>query len=246
MPTPAAALREDRVIELVIDDIVRSGRSVALIDRPDRKAECNDCLTVDAELLIDGQRWAMDLTTLCWHSELEDAVQKLTSRLTREFGSRLEAMGRMLCVTCHIGTDEAVTGPLIDLARAAITSGQNQRRGAEAATLWPCAPALGTVVVQPWLSRSPNVLEEIVISTGEPIGKTLRRQLSYARAFGYWTCLAIDQRGSPDLTFGAHFLPLPGTIILAVQQVEATEGDSFDAAVVVREDDAVVWIRPSA
>ena len=99
VPTPDATRREDHVVDLVISDLVRSGRSVTLLDRPDRNAERTDGLTVDAELLVDGQRWAMDVTTLRWRSGLEGAVEKLKVRLKREFGADLDATGRTLVMT---------------------------------------------------------------------------------------------------------------------------------------------------
>jgi len=244
MPTPEAEQREDRVIELVIADFVRTGRSVAFLDRPDRNTQRDDGLTVDAELMVDGQRWAMDVTTLRWQSGLEGAVRKLKSRLTREFGAELEGAKRTLCVTCHVSTDESVIRPLVELAREAVVSGQNKERRDEAATLWPWSPELGAVEVQPWLGQSANLREEIVLSSGEPLGKKLTRQLSRARELGHRTCLAIDQRGSPDLEFGANFMPLPGTIIAALVQVEAAAGESFDVVALIREDDALYWIRP--
>ncbi len=86
MPTQAAEQREDRVVELVIADLVCSGKSVTLLDRPDRNALRNDGLTVDAEIMVDGQRWAVEVTTLRWKSGLEGAVRKLKSRLTTVFG----------------------------------------------------------------------------------------------------------------------------------------------------------------
>ena len=244
VPTAAAEQREDRVIELVIADLVRTGRSVALLDRPDRNTQRDDGLTVDAELMVDGQRWAMDVTTLRWQSGLEGAVRKLEARLIKEFGTQLEAAKRTLCVTCHVSTDESVIRPLVELAREAVVSGQNKERGDEAATLWPWSPELGAVEVQPWLGQSANLREEIVLSSGEPLGKKLTRQLSRARELGHQTCLAIDQRGAPDLEFGANFMPLPGTIDAALGQVEVEAGESFDAVAVIREDDALYWIRP--
>jgi hypothetical protein len=36
VPTPDATRREDQVVDLVISDLVRSGRAVTLLDRPDR------------------------------------------------------------------------------------------------------------------------------------------------------------------------------------------------------------------
>jgi hypothetical protein len=139
----------------------------------------------------------MEVTTLRWRSGLEGAVEKLEVRLKREFGADLDAAGRTLVMTCHVSADEDVIRSLVELARRAVTSGQNQERNDEAASLWPRAPELGAVIVQPWLGQSANLQDEIVLSSGQPIGKKLRGQLSGARALGYRTCLAIDQRGPP-------------------------------------------------
>ena len=86
MPTPAAERREDEVIALIAADLIRSGRSASILDRPDRNSDRTDGLTVDAELAVDAELWALDVTTLRWHQDLEGAVQKLQARLTREFG----------------------------------------------------------------------------------------------------------------------------------------------------------------
>jgi hypothetical protein len=82
VPTPDATRREDQVVDLVISDLGRSGRTVTLLDRPDRHVDRTDGLTVDAELSVDGQRWAMDVTTLRWRSGLEGAAEKLEVRLS--------------------------------------------------------------------------------------------------------------------------------------------------------------------
>ena len=243
VPTPDATRREDHVVDLVISDLVRSGRSVTLLDRPDRNAERTDGLTVDAELLVDGQRWAMDVTTLRWRSGLEGAVEKLKVRLKREFGADLDATGRTLVMTCHVSADEDVIRSLVELARSAVMSGQNQERNDEAASLWPRTPELGAVIVQPWLGQSANLQDEIVLSSGQPLGKKLRGQQSGARALGYRTCLAIDQRGAPDLRFGANFMPHPETIAAAVEQVEVEAGAPFDLLALIRDDDTVRWLR---
>lgn len=240
MPTPTAERREDEVVALIVADLVRSGRSTTIIDRPDRNAGRADGLTVDAELVVDAEPWALDVTTLRWHQGLEGAVQKIRARLTREFGAQLQALGRTLIVTCHVSTDEQVIRSLVELARQAVVSG-HQRRGDEEAALWPWSPELGVIEVQPWLGQSANLIEEVVLSSGDALGKKLRGQLARARGRGYRTCLAIDQSGSPDLRFGANFLPLPGTIVAAVEQVEVTAGASFDVLVLV--GDSVQWIR---
>ena len=133
--------------------------------------------------------------------------------------------------------------PLVELARVALDSGRSERRGDEAAELWPWSPELGPVEVQPWLSQSANLRDEILLSSGEAFAKKLRGQLSHARGLGYRTVLAIDQNGAPDLKFGGNFLPLPGTIIAAVEQMESAAGASLDVLILVREDDTVHWLR---
>ena len=180
MPTPAAERREDEVIALVATDLLRSGSSATLLDRPDRNASRADGLTVDAEFAVDGERWAMDVTTLRWHQGLEGAVQKLQARLEREFRRQLEAAEWTLVVTCHASADEKVIHSLVELARQAVVSGHSQDRGDEAAVLSPWSPGLGAVVVQPWLGQSANLREEIVLSSGEPLEKKLGGQLKHA------------------------------------------------------------------
>jgi hypothetical protein len=243
MPTPAAERREDEVIALIAADLVRSGCSATILDRPDRNADRADGLTVDAELAVDAERWALDVTTLRWRQGLEGAVQKVKARLTREFGAQLKAAGRTLVVHCHVSTDTEVIRSLVELARQAVISGQSQLREDEEAALWPWLPELGAVDVQPWLSQSANLKEEVMLSSGEALGRKLRGQFSQARGLGYCTCLAIDQSGPPDLRFGANFLPRPGTIIAAVEQVEATAGASFDVLVLLEERHTVQWLR---
>lgn len=243
MPTPDATRREDQVVDLVISDLIWSGSSVTLLDRPDRSAKRSDGLTVDAELSVDGQRWAMDVTTLRWRPGLEGAVQKLETRLEREFGDDLEAAGRTLAMTCHVSAEEQVIRSLVELARLAVTSGQSQVRGDEAASLWPWSPELGAVVVQPWLGQSANLQNEIVLSSGDALARKLRGQLSGARGLGYRTCLAIDQRGAADLKFGANFMPHPETIVNAIEQVEVEAGTPFDLLALIHDDDTVRWLR---
>lgn len=244
MPSHSACEREDQVVDLVIADLSQSGRLARVVDRPDRgQSRRADGLTVDVELEVDGERWAMDVTTLRWHSGLEGAVQKLEDRLTKEFGPQLEAVGRTLIVTCRVSKNEKSIHSIIELARQAVVSGQNQRRGDEAAALYPWSPELGAVEVQPWLGQLTNLTEEIVLAFGNSLEEKLKGQLVKARALGYRTCLAIDQRGSPDLKYGANFLPLPETILIGVHKVETKVGTSCDYLAIIRENDAVHWIR---
>jgi hypothetical protein len=89
VPTPFAADREDQVVRLVISDLVGSGHAA---DRPDRNPSRSDGLTVDAELSVDGERWALDAMTLRWRPALEGSVAKLEARLEKEFRAQLQAL----------------------------------------------------------------------------------------------------------------------------------------------------------
>lgn len=194
-------------------------------------------------LAVGNARWALDVMTLRWRPDLEASVRKLKGRLEEEFGTELRGAQRTLTVTCHVASDKHVVRALVDLARQAINSRQPQRRGGEAAQLWPWSPQLGAVDVQPWLGQSANLREEILLSSGDALRKKLWGQFSRARDLGYRTCVAIDQRGPRDLMFGANSLPLPDTVAAAVEQVEATVGSSFDIVILIGYGDRVHWIR---
>jgi len=243
VPTSAAESREDRVIELVVGDLVESGYAAELVDRPHRNRSRPDLLTVDAELSVGDERWALDVMTLRWRPGLEGAVEKLEARLERDFRSQLDAVNTTLVVTGHVSFDESVIRPLVELARLAVESGQDQVRRDESASLWPRSSELGAVEVQPWLGTTADVRQEVIASSGETLGRKLRKQLARARELGYRTALSVDQHGSQDLRFGANFLPLPGTIIRAVEEVEEREKLSLDVLVLVRDDDSVHWVR---
>ncbi len=187
MPTPDATRREDQVVDLVISDLIRSGRSVTLLDRPDRHRD-----------RADGQRWAMDVTTLRWRSGLEGAVEKLEVRLKREFGADLDSVGGALVMTCHVSADEDVIRSLVELARSAVTSGQNQERNDESASLWPRTPELGAVIVQPWLGQSANLQDEIVLSSGQPLGRSCEDSNPVREPLG--TALALPSISGAPLT----------------------------------------------
>ena len=246
MPTPDAERREDAVVHLVELDLRESGRTVELLDRPDRHKRRSDGLTTDAVFSVDGSLWATDVTTLRWHHNLESRVRKLTSRLEREFGQELKATGMTLYVTCHVLRDDSATesiASLVELARAAITSGHDQVRGDEAAQLHPRESDSVAVVVQPWLTHSVKVVDEVVGSLGPALRKKLTQQLTRARPLGYITCLVIDQRGACDLTYGANVMPFPETVAQAVELVETEVGVVLDRVALIREDDSVIWIR---
>lgn len=243
MPTPLAEQRENAVIDRVVDSLIRSGQLVTILDRPDRSHRGGDGLTVDAELAVGGERWALDVMTLRWQSELESLVQKLKRRLEDEFGTQLDNAGKTLIVTCHISSDEQHIRALVDLSRQTMGSGQSRRRGSEVVSLWSRSPQLGAVKVEPVLGQSANVREEIVLSLGDALKKKLRGQLSRARALGYRTSLAIDQRGAPDLEFRANVLALPETVASAIERVEATVGTLCDILVLIQESDRVLWLR---
>lgn len=246
MPTPDAERREDAVVHLVELDLRESGRTVELLDRPDRHKRRSDGLTTDAVFRVDGSLWATDVTTLRWHHNLESRVRKLTSRLEREFGQELKATGMTLYVTCHVLRDDFATesiASLVELARAAITSGHDQVRGDEAAQLRPRESDSVAVVVQPWLTHSAKVVDEVVGSLGPALRKKLTQQLTRARPLGYITCLVVDLRGASDLKFGANFLPSPETVAEAIELVEAEVGIDLDRAALIRENDSVIWLR---
>jgi hypothetical protein len=58
MPPSTAEQREDKVISLLVADLMRLGRTAAVLDRPDRNADRTDGLTVDAELALLGAVFA--------------------------------------------------------------------------------------------------------------------------------------------------------------------------------------------
>ena len=64
MPTPSAETLEDEVVGIVVSDLLATGHTAELLDRPDWNPDRIDGLTVDAELGVDGERWAMDVITL--------------------------------------------------------------------------------------------------------------------------------------------------------------------------------------
>lgn len=145
-----------------------------------------------------------------------------------------------MALSCHVSSDEPVIWSIVESARRTVVSGLDQTHGHEAAA----RRSWGAVEVQPWLGQSADPREDILFSSGEPITKKLQGQLSRARDLGFRTCLAIDQRGSSDLNFGANFMRW-GHDRPAVGQTEAAAKLSFDVVVLVGNDDTDTWIRRS-
>lgn len=244
MPTAAAEAREDEVVGIVVSNLVAGGRSAELVDRPDRNPDRADGLTVDAELRVDAERWAMDVITLRYDSQLESAVGKLEARLKREFGAQLDAGGTRLSVLGYVLTDETGNEGLVELARRALRSGEQEWSGDELAFVQLRPLGEDSVGVGPWLGRTADLRVELTSSSGGPIAKKLRRQLGRARDLGYQTCLALDQKGAGDLQYPANFLPDPATILQAITDVEQQVGVNVDLLVLVASDDAAHWLRP--
>lgn len=246
MPSPAACEREDRVIELIIDNLSRSGREVNLKGRPDRlPADDTGGLTVDALLQIDEECWALDVMTLRWGQQYEGFVEKLTRELNRRFGGQLRNMKRTLCVTCSVNSEKSHFQELLTMAASAMASPEGCRGiGLEEARLWPWSPGIGPVEVQPWLGQSANVREDLRLSSGNALKKKLLGQFQRAREMGYRTCLAIDQRGASDLKYGANFLAIPQIVVAFLEEIEAEVGTSLDLAAIIHENDGVSWVRP--
>ena len=111
LPTDAAIAREDWVVDLTVAAFASLGLDTTVIDRPDRSADRSDGLTVDAELLVSGVRWAVDIVTLRWRSQLESDVAKLKGRLMKEFGPSLKVAHKSLVLTCHPSAKEANVTP---------------------------------------------------------------------------------------------------------------------------------------
>lgn len=244
MPTSAANAREDQVIRLIHESLLATGHNVVLVDRPDRNRPSRiDDLTVDAEFSVDGERWALDVTTLRWRPSLEGAVERVKGALDREFRVELERSQTTLVLYCHPSAERGAEHSLVGLARAAIESGKDQRREDELAQLRPRSAGLEAIEVCPWLSETPDVKEEVVLSFGAAAAKKLKVQLTSARALGYRIALAIDQRGAEDLRFGANFLPSSATVASVVADLETQTGVLLDAVLLVGPENDVQWLR---
>lgn len=243
MPTPSAEVREDEVVGIVVSDLLATGHTAELLDRPDRNPDRTDGLTVDAELGVDGERWAMDVITLRYASELESIVAKLTARLKREFGPQLDATGTRLSVVGHVLVDEGGMEGLIDLAQRAVRSGEQEWNGGELAFVQPRPAGEDSVGVDPWLGRTADLRVELITSSGEAISKKLLRQFGRARGLGYRTCLALDQKGASDLQYPGNFLPSPHTVLRAVTDIEHHLGVAADALALLATGGSVQWLR---
>ena len=246
MPTPEAEAREDAVVDLVRDSLILASIAAEVTDRPDR-SKAPPGYTVDAELSVNGARWALDIMTLRWNAQLESRTLKLAARLERAFTERLLADGLVLHVTCHAPKDEAASSRLIELARLSIESGKSLDAGDEGVSLyvrpedWPSDEP--PVEVSPWLGEHAHIQTELVSSSGESLAKKLRGQIARARSFADRVGLAIDQVGARDLKFGANWMAAPETVELAVSEVEREVGLSFQFLVLVRANDSVRWLR---
>ena len=244
MPTEDANRREDEVIDLVVRSLCDHGRRTLVVDRPDRRqSQKPGGLTVDVILEIDGEKWAMDVMALTWRRDRNPAVDKLAARLTKEFGSKLIAINKTMFLIAHVSLDQAVQDSLVELVRSALDSGKNLRCRDESVEFYPWQFRLGPVCVQPWLQTSFRVSEEIFNSAGPSIAKKLRGQALRARELGFRAMLAMDQRGSRDLKYGANYMAHPQTIRIALERTESDVEQNFDSVAVVQANDTVNWIR---
>lgn len=220
------------------------GHQTQVVDRPDRhKSQEPERLTVDVILDIDGEKWAMDVMALTWHPDLTPAVEKLTTQLTKEFGPKLTAMKKTMFLRAHVSPDQFVQDSLVEIVRSAIDSGEYVRRGDTSVKFDPWEEQVGAVWVGTWLQGSFRVQDEIFNSAGPSIAKKLRGQALRAHELGFRTMLAMDQRGSRDLKYGANYLAHPQTIRIALERTESDVEQNFDSVAVVQANDTVNWIR---
>jgi hypothetical protein len=246
LPTPEAEAREDEVIEIVLDSLVSAGVPARITDRPDRSRNTPG-YTVDAELEVNGVSWALDVMTLRWNSLLESRVARLEKRLIQEFAAPLEAMRRVLSVTCHPPRDLRDMERIVTMARNTVDTSRETLKGDEGASLyarpsdWPAD--LPPITVSPFLGEHAQIRAEIVSSSGESLAKKLNGQLARARLLGKRIGLAIDQRGSSDLKFGANWMAHSETIAMAIQEVEQETARSLDFLAIAKADNTVEWLR---
>ncbi len=242
MPTSSGESREDEIVELVMSALAARGGVVELLDRPDRNRERSDGLTVDLELLIDEVRWAIDVMSLRWGSELEGPVRKVKATLELEVAKRIDA-DQTLILYCHASRDAKVISSLVALASSAVEASTDQWRGDEAALLRARAEGLGAVEVCPWLSSTADLAEEVSSTSGFAVRKKLEGQFGRARDLGYRAALVMDQRGAEDLTFGANFLPSPSTILSVVEEIERQAAVAFDGLLLIDPQNDLQLLR---
>jgi hypothetical protein len=179
VPTSFAHAREDQVVvDLILADLVNSGVAAEVIDRPDRNHERSDGLTVDAELAVRRERWAMDVMTLRWPPSLSAGVEKLEARLESEFGPQLDGSGVVLVVTCHVSTQDSVVRSVLETAPAGGRVGDAVAAATE-------APRGGRADL--WLGEFAEIRQELI---SPPAGPSPGRCGASSRAPG---CLATAQ-----------------------------------------------------
>lgn len=203
MPTPGSLASEDEAIDALMRHLTARGHSARLRSRPDRQPE--HLLTVDAELDIDGVRWAVDVCAASFSPLLRPASDRAESLLRSALEPIAAAAGVGIHVQCvaqegapgapwGVEYYQALIAAALALAPEGIGASRTVTDGAHVEIIDRSDANRHGVQISIWLGRSPDIAAELTRDLRTPIHNKLTGQLQRAREAGLRVGLVIDAR----------------------------------------------------
>lgn len=233
---------ERGAIDGLVSHLRNSSREVELICIPEDNEK--HPLTVDGELQIDGERWAVDHMRVSRDSMTIPAttsIEKLLKPMLDEFARERNVT---LFVTLHPPrlaqnrqAAQTFRDSVLVLAREAVEDlgalKHDKNHTFVRALTETCMPGS---LISVWGDDDPLVENQVRKGIRDPLLKKFNKQLRNARDLGWKTILLLDQMDDPCSKHPSIWCALPGTIGIVVDQVikEANFGPSE------------VWLRTGA
>lgn len=245
MPSPGSLAEEERAVAALCAALTAAGRPAHPTGRqPDRDPE--DPLTIDAVIDVNGVEHVVDVCSVTIDSRWPQAINRADLILTAALDQEAAAAGLVVDVTLvpQVGDPGQPWGTgyyegIIQTARRLLPEGPGMEDEVIDDGTYvrirthPQTDDGRHVVLRPWLSASPDILEETTKNLAPPVEKKLNGQLANAKAAGYPVILLLDQVAPPDTGLWRNFMASPSTIAQAIAPLLAAQPGIVDE----------VWLR---
>jgi len=256
MPKDGARQREDEILDLVCSALSTDGRTLTLVDRPDRPGRSAPDLTVDAVIKVSEDsydaRWAADvcLASNKFNPKVPAAMRELRQLLSPALTDLAAKVGRCVSVSCRpyvrldgVGRREwrrrmaGVVRNIIGRAMLALAWPGGEYSDPEVSIrwqqveLWPHGDRVLLTFHDPFPGEG--------FRFADAVTQKLTNQLSRAHVLGYPTLLILDQKSPRYVDWIINHAPEPHEIGEGLAFLIGHHRTRLDACVLVENDDSV-------